>query len=57
MSKWKGKLARRIMAIVLSGAMVMSNMSAYATELTTETATEVIETVAETEERDRKSVV
>ncbi len=50
MSKWKGKLARRIMAIVLSGAMVMSNMSAYATELTTETATEVIETVAETEE-------
>ncbi len=50
MSKWKGKLARRIMAIVLSGAMVMSNMSAYAAELTTETATEVIETVAETEE-------
>ena len=48
MSKLKGKLARRIMAIVLSGAMVMSNMSAYAAELTTETTTEAVSEVEET---------
>ena len=47
MSKWKGKLARRIMAIVLSGAMVMSNMSAYAAELTTETETEEVSEIEE----------
>ncbi len=48
MSKLKGKLARRIMAIVLSGAMVMSNMSAYAAELSTETTTETVSEVEET---------
>ncbi len=52
MSKLKSKLARRIMAIVLSGAMVMSNMSAYAAELAPETETEVIEAVSETEESE-----
>ena len=48
MSKLKGKLARRIMAIVLSGAMVMSNMSAYAAEISTEAETEIVTEVEET---------
>ncbi len=52
MSKFKSKLARRIMAIVLSGAMVMSNMSAYAAELAPEAETEVIESGSETEESE-----
>ena len=52
MSKWKGKLARRIMAIVLSGAMVMSNMSAYAAELAPEQETEIVSEVGETVEAE-----
>ena len=40
MGKFKSKLAKRIMAFVLSGAMVLSNMSVYAAELATETVTE-----------------
>ena len=51
MSKWKGKLARRIMAIVLSGAMVMSNMSAYAAELVPETSVESVEEVSDAKEQ------
>lgn len=54
MSKWKSKLARRIMAIVLSGAMVMSNMSAYAAELSTEPETEVVSEVEETAAADEQ---
>lgn len=48
MSKFKGKLARRIMAVVLSGAMIMSNMSAYAAELAPEQETEIVSEVEET---------
>ena len=47
MSKLKGKLAKRIMAIVLSGAMVMSNMSVYAAELAPEKETEIVSEVEE----------
>ncbi len=52
MSKLKSKLARRIMAIVLSGAMVMSNMSVYAAELTPKETIETEETVEISESDD-----
>ncbi len=52
MSKLKSKLARRIMAIVLSGAMVMSNMSAYAAELAPKETIETEETVEINESDD-----
>ncbi len=32
MSKFKKKFGRRILAFVLSGAMIMSNMTAFASE-------------------------
>lgn len=55
MSKLKGKLAKRIMAIVLSGAMIMSNMSVYAAELAPESETEIVSEAEETDAAETTS--
>ena len=62
MLNMKNKLAKRIMAFVLSGAMVISGlaptgMTAYAAEASTEISTETVETsFEETEENDAEVV-
>ena len=43
MSKLGSKVSKRIMAIVLSGAMVMSNLTVYAAEAPVESTTTVVE--------------
>lgn len=69
MSKFKKKLGRRIMAVALSVAMIMSNMTVYADELTSETqvessveetnddaeSTEAVEDVVNEEEKETLS--
>lgn len=62
MSKFKKKLGRRIMAVALSVAMIMSNMTVYADELTSETQVESsveevsddVETVEDVANNDEK---
>ena len=58
MSKFKSKLARRIMALILSGAMVMSNMSVSGIAYAAENATETVEAdqSVEIEEPDEDAV-
>ena len=50
MSKFKKKLGRRIMAVALSLAMIMSNMTVYANELSETSAVEAEESVVSTDE-------
>ncbi len=47
MSKFRKGLVKRVMAVILSGAMVMSNMTLYAAEIE---QTEQVETVSEVSE-------
>ena len=47
MSKFKKKLGGRILAYILSGAMLMSNMTAFATEAPADTREEYYEEVSE----------
>lgn len=50
MSKFRKGLMKRVMAVILSGAMVMSNMTAYAAEIASSDTQEHAETVSEASE-------
>ncbi len=50
MSKFRKGLMKRVMAVILSGAMVMSNMTAYAAEIASGDTQEHAETVSEASE-------
>ncbi|MDE7206092.1 MAG: hypothetical protein K2N90_02845, partial [Lachnospiraceae bacterium] len=50
MSKFKKKIAKRILAYILSGAMIMSNMTAFASESSDDTGGGYIEEVADTDD-------
>lgn len=57
MSKLRRKASRRVLAVALSAAMVMSNLTVYASEATEPIVETVVETVVETEETESTSVV
>lgn len=48
MSKFRNRFMKRVMAVVLSGAMLMSNMTAYADEIAFGATDELAETASET---------
>ena len=54
MSKFRNRFMKRVMAVVLSGAMLMSNMTAYADEIAFSDTDELAETASETIEPEEE---
>ena len=54
MSKFRNRFMKRVMAVILSGAMLMSNMTAYADEIAFSDTDELAETASETIEPEEE---
>ena len=52
MSKIRNGLMKRVMAVILSGAMVMSSMTSYAAEAGYDAESEYAEVVSEADEQE-----
>lgn len=57
MSKFRNGLMKRVMAVILSGAMVMSSMTSYAAEINYDIADENVETASQSSEPEAEETV